>query len=84
MNRAKLGFLRPEAGFSDVKTKLKWHLGLVGLTKLDSFKKRKKIFNVETNCLFSSSLAQVPLKFCLGNEKHALKPKVSRANILAQ
>ena len=31
-----------EADFSDDQIKLKWHLGQVGPTKFDSFKKGKK------------------------------------------
>ena len=61
-----------EAGFSNDQTKLKWQLGQLGPTKLDSLKKRKNLLNGNELSFWFYS-AQVPNKFCLGTVKQASK-----------
>ena len=63
-------FLVTEAVISGDQPKLKWPLGQVGATKLDSFV-MEKMFIMETSYYLGSYLAQIPLKFCLGTEKQA-------------
>ena len=38
-----------EVGYSDDRTKLKWHLGQVGPARFDSFKKGKYLFIMKMN-----------------------------------
>ena len=67
----------PEASFSDDQTKLTWHLGQVGPTKFDSFKKGKNLL-LGNRLAFWSKLTQMPLKLCLGTEKPASGLRQSR------